>query len=74
MLFCAARTLLRLEGKAPPATWHDPVLDLWQDYPEALATLGFKIALELRKRNVAVSLSFFALRIPRYDFDIPEWL
>lgn len=73
MLHAAKRTLLRLEGKAPRKKYC-PVTDLWEGYPGALATLGIKIALELRSRNVKVPLEFFAVRVPKHDFDIPEWL
>lgn len=51
-----------------------PEAEAWKGYHEALAVIGFKIALELRSRQVAVPLSFFALRIPKGDFDLPKWL
>ena len=73
MLQVAQRTLLRLEGKAPDKNFC-PVVELWQGYNVALATIGLKIAFELRKRGKAASLSFFAMRITEVDFDIPEWL
>lgn len=51
-----------------------PEAEAWRGYEDALAVVGFKIALELRSRRVAVPLSFFALRIPKGDFELPKWL
>lgn len=72
MLFVVQRTLLRLEGKAPRKDCE--VADLWQGYEGALATLGMRIAIELRGRGKTPSLSFFALRLPKDEFEVPEWL
>lgn len=73
MLYVAQRTLLRLEGKSPDKNFC-PVVELWKGYNVALATLGMKIALELRRRGQRPSVAFFAMRITNENFEVPEWL
>lgn len=72
-LHAARRVLLVLEGKAKPFT-PDPAVDAWRGHSEALALLGIRTALELRRRGAVVPLEFFALRMPKGDFELPDWI
>lgn len=73
LLHSARRVLLVLEGKAR-AFRDDPAVDAWRGYEPALAALGMRYALELRRLGRSVPLEFFALRMPKGDFEIPDWL
>jgi len=69
----AKRALLVLEGKARELK-ADPAVESWRGFPEALAVCGFALSLALRKRGQRAPLSFFAARMPKSEFEIPEWL
>jgi len=78
MIHSAKRLLLIFEGKVEEQPF-DIAADLWRGYAPALAALGLKLTLELRKRGRQIPikrapLEFFAMRVPKHDFDIPEWL
>lgn len=74
MLQTARRVILISEGKAISRLRSDEALEKWQGFEAALALVGLKLALELRRRGQRVPLEFFALRAPKSDFELPDWL
>ena len=74
MHHAARRILLILEGKAKRRLAVDEAYNAWCDHREALAVIGFKIAVALRARGQKVPLSFFSVRMPKQEFDVPLWM
>lgn len=72
----AKRIILTLEGHIPNKDWRTlPEVRMWEDYPEVLALYGFVACTEWCRRHGRCNVrSFFALRVPKHDFEVPEWL
>lgn len=67
-----AEQLLRsLEGQI---RLHKEQREKWRGYEGVLALYGLRIAFLLRKKQSPCSLSFFALRVPKTEFEVPEWM
>ena len=70
----AKQIVMTLEGKVK--LWQDePAVLMWQGHPQCLSLYGFVVCTELLRRGFRDSVrSFFALRLPRNEFDPPWWL
>lgn len=64
--------LLRLE-RSPQRELPEELLQ-WRGYENVLALYGLKVAYLLRRKGGRAPLSFFALRVSRKEFDVPDWL
>lgn len=70
----AKQLLMVLEGtlKINPGY---ALLQRWSGYEDALALYGWVMCTEMRARGFSCRLrAFFGRRMPRADFELPEWL
>ena len=72
----AKQIIMAWEGNLPNRRWlTHPAVKMWRDHLPVLALYGVVICMEWRRRGYTDTLlSFFSVRVPRHEFQVPWWI